>query len=110
MQKPSLTQACTWLLSSSLPVSYPDILAIRELAGKREAKERSEGWRSTFPSGADLVLGSSGRSKLHQVAGDSGGIVASNVALIEIIAKNRNHAESFDGVEIGNDLACALER
>jgi len=56
------------------------------------------------------VLCSSGRGKLHKVAGNSGSIVASNVALIEIIPKNRNHAESFDCVEIGNDLARALER
>ncbi len=30
--------------------------------------------------------------------------------LLEIIPENRNHAQRFDGLEIGDDLACSFER
>src|ERR1700686_2459204 len=78
---------------------------------KWRRKERSDGWRELkLFGGIALVLGSNRRGKLHQIAGDAGGVVAGYAGIIEIVSLNGDHTESFDNIEIGNDLACTLER
>src|SRR5258708_3914338 len=48
--------------------------------------------------------------KLHQVAGDAGGVVPGNVAFFQIISEHRYHSQRLDGIEIGDDLAGTFER
>src|SRR5580698_5249151 len=59
-----------------------------------------------LPSAAGL--GTSGgmlRGKLHQVAGDAGGVVAGDSVFFEVVAEHGNDAEFLDGVKIVGDLA-----
>ena len=48
--------------------------------------------------------------KLHQIAGHPGGVVAGDAGLFQVVSQHRDHAQSLDRIEIGNDLACTFER
>jgi len=59
-----------------------------------------------LPSAAGLgISGGMLRGKLHQVAGDAGGVVASDSVFFEVVAEHGNDAEFLDGVKIVGDLA-----
>src|ERR1022692_959387 len=76
-------------------------------AGKEEVKARE----LRLPGGPAFMLCTRGRARqLYQVAGNPGGVVTGDAALFQVISQNRDHAQSFDGIEIGNDLARTLER
>src|ERR1700679_124090 len=61
--------------------------------------------------GAASGLGTGGVScELHNVVGDAGGVVAGDAGLFQIVAENRDYAQSFDGIEVGDDLAGAFLR
>src|SRR5271166_1543887 len=47
--------------------------------------------------------------ELNQVTGDEGGVVTRDAGLFQVVAENGDHTQGFNGFEVGNDLACALE-
>ena len=47
--------------------------------------------------------------KLYQIAGDASGVVTGDDGFFEVVSHHRDHAESFDGIEIGDDLAGSLK-
>src|SRR5580700_763206 len=56
-----------------------------------------------------LAFCAGGGGELHQITGYSRCIVTRHASLFQVISHHRYHAQGFDGIEIGNDLACALE-
>src|SRR5580704_8699025 len=95
------------LLSMLTDFIYIDILASAADAGKLEVELCAS---LRCPVGSVFAICSPRLGgKLHQVAGDPGGVVAGDACFFEIISENRDHAQRFDGIEIGNDLASTLE-
>src|SRR5271167_4273985 len=81
-----------------------------ECEGRGKARSR-KCVSSRFFSGAAFALRTPGLAcKLHQIGGDPGRVVTGNARLFQVVSQNRDHIQSFDGFEIDNDLACALER
>src|ERR1022692_2445304 len=63
--------------------------------GKEEAEAQVE---SRFSGGPTFVPCASHRGKLHEITGDTGGVVAGHASLFQVISQNRDHAQGFDGV------------
>src|ERR1700691_6335026 len=67
--------------------------------------------KSGLSSRAVFALSAAGLScELHNVTGHTGRVVAGDAGLFQIVPENRDHAQSFYGIEVGHNLAGAFHR